>query len=153
MSDKFVPEFSRPVDVIRLNTPHRIKANEQELAAIAKRLRIPGISRLEAELAIRRGRGDLLHVKGSLNAVLTQTCVVSLEDFESEVTEPIDATYIDGAPLPPQESQTLENDDPDAPEPVVNGRIDLGELTVQCLSLALDPHPRKPGVVFEGYDR
>jgi uncharacterized metal-binding protein YceD (DUF177 family) len=39
---------------------------------------------------------------------------------------------------------TLE--DPDPPEAIVDGMIDLGELLTQQLALALDPHPRKPGV-------
>ncbi len=153
MSDKFVPEFSRLIDVIRINGTHKVKANEQELLAISKRFRIPAISKLEAEVAFKRGKGGLFHVEGTLNAVLTQTCVVSLENFELEVNEAVDATYTEGGTLPMQETRTFEDEDPDAPEPIVNGKIDIGELVVQSLSLALDPHPRKPGVEFKGYDK
>lgn len=148
-----VPEFSRRIEVTKVQQPHKLKANEAELAAIAKRLRLPALTRLEAELQIKRGRGDLIHVTGDLQASLSQTCVVSLEPFPVEVDEPVDAVYTDGEPPPLHETLTLGEDDPDAPEAVVNGKIDLGELVVQTLSLALDPYPRKPGVEFQGYDK
>ncbi len=37
---------------------------------------------------------------------------------------------------------------PDPPDPIVNGRIDLGQLAAEFLALGLDPYPRKPGVEF-----
>ena len=37
----------------------------------------------------------------------------------------------------------------DPPEPIVNGRIDLGAVTAEFLALGLDPYPRKPGVAYE----
>jgi hypothetical protein len=41
----------------------------------------------------------------------------------------------------------LNEDDP--PEPIVDGIIDLGAVTLEFLALALDPYPRKPGVSFD----
>jgi hypothetical protein len=38
---------------------------------------------------------------------------------------------------------------PDPPDPIIGGRIDLGALAAEFLSLGLDPYPRKPGVDFE----
>jgi hypothetical protein len=38
---------------------------------------------------------------------------------------------------------------PDPPDPIVNGRIDLGALASEFLALGLDPYPRKPGVEFK----
>ena len=37
----------------------------------------------------------------------------------------------------------------DPPEPIVDGAIDLGGITLEFLALALDPYPRKPGASFE----
>ena len=37
----------------------------------------------------------------------------------------------------------------DAPEPLVDGRIDLGAIAIEFLMLGIDPYPRKPGVAFE----
>ena len=39
-------------------------------------------------------------------------------------------------------------DGEDPPDPIVDGRIDLGALAVEFLALALDPYPRKPGAEF-----
>jgi len=35
------------------------------------------------------------------------------------------------------------------PEPLVDGRIDLGAIATEFLVLGIDPHPRKRGVAFE----
>jgi uncharacterized metal-binding protein YceD (DUF177 family) len=37
----------------------------------------------------------------------------------------------------------------DPPEVAVGGRIDLGEIAVVHLALALDPYPRAPGAAFD----
>lgn len=150
---KIAPEFSRPVEATRLNTPQRLKASEAECAAIAERLRLPEIASLEAELMLKRGRGDLVYVEGELRAALSQVCVVTLEPFATEIAAPVDATYTDGEGPLLNENLTLAEDDPDMPEPIINGKIDLGELVVQTLSLALDPYPRKAGAEFGGYDK
>ena len=34
------------------------------------------------------------------------------------------------------------------PEPILDGKIDLGDLTAQYLSLSLDPYPKAPGAVW-----
>ena len=39
-------------------------------------------------------------------------------------------------------------DGEDAPDPIVDGKIDLGALAAEFLALGLDPYPRKPGVAF-----
>ena len=39
--------------------------------------------------------------------------------------------------------------DDDEPDPIVDGKIDLGALAAEFFALGLDPYPRKPGVAFE----
>ena len=39
-------------------------------------------------------------------------------------------------------------DGADAPDPIVDGKIDLGALAAEFLALGLDPYPRKPGAEF-----
>ena len=43
-------------------------------------------------------------------------------------------------------SHDAEEDD--LPDPIVNGRIDIGAVTAEFLALGLDPYPRKPEVDF-----
>ena len=40
-------------------------------------------------------------------------------------------------------------DDEDEPDPIIEGKIDLGALAAEFFALGLDPYPRKPGASFE----
>lgn len=146
-------EFSRPVEATKLSREIVITANEAECAAVAKRLDVESIRSLEARLSLKKTHGDNVLVTGELKAKLTQICVVTLEPFESEIVAPIDATYTEG-PLPDfPDDHVFSEKDLEVTDEIVNGKIDLGELTVQTLSLELDAYPRKPGAEFSGYDK
>ena len=150
------PEFSRPVgagatehaDIVR-----HLEADAHERSGLARRFGLESIERLEADVRLRRVRaGRVLEVSGSLSASVTQTCVVTLEPFPSEVTETFRALY----DLEPRagtiaDEIDLDPDSDEAIEPLVEGRVDVGELVAQHLSLALDPYPRAPGVEFAGF--
>lgn len=142
-------EFARPTEVTKLNQPLQLSATEAERNAVAKRLGLLALDNLNATLQLKRGQGDTIIVKGDLTADVTQSCVVTLEPVKSLIKEDVVATYSDGAPAGLDEFDP--DDANDAPEPVENGKIDLGELVVQHLSLALDPYPRKAGAEFKGF--
>lgn len=141
------PEFSRPHDITRLKVPVHLSATPTECAALATRLELIGLDRLEGDLRLVPGPADTLRVRGTLHADVTQTCVVTLEPVPATLTEEVDALFTTDPNAPP-----ASEDDPDAPEPIHNGRIDLGEVLTQTLALALDPYPRKPGATFTGYE-
>lgn len=145
-------EFSRlfPVDKLRgHDLDERIEANEEELEALAKRMGVVALKSLVAKLHLQRiHSGDMVEVKGHLNAIVIQDCVVTLEPFEALVEEEFTAYFARPETIP--KSEDMDIDDDSSPDPILpNGDIDLGELTAQHLALAIDPHPRKPGVVFE----
>ena len=53
----------------------------------------------------------------------------------------------DGAARRPRcEPETFSIDDEDEPDPIIDGKIDLGALAAEFFALGLDPYPRKPGV-------
>ena len=150
--------FSRPVRVEALpkdGLTQTIEANPAERAALAALNRLPDIAKLTATFVLRRaGRGGV-RVSGTVHAELTQTCVVSLEPFEATLDEPVDVRF-----APPAEegaarraasgapAETVLLDAEDAPDPIVDGRVDLGALAAEFMALGLDPYPRKPGVAF-----
>ena len=131
---------------------------------LATENRIPGVSAVEARLhVVRRGRAGL-HVTGRLLAKITQSCVVSLETFAADIDEEIDVEFV-AAPSPrreepkhrprrgrpepePEPEDEPGMDDLDAPDPIVDGKVDLGALAAEFLTLGVDPYPRKPGVAF-----
>lgn len=123
------------------------------LARLAARLDLPAIPALEARYRLTR-RGRRVRVEGRLAARVVQTCVVTLEAFEADIHEPVDVTFEEaprhgtGRLEPGRIEVEVALDAEDPPEPVEDGRIDLGRLTEEFLALALDPHPRKPGVAF-----
>ncbi len=143
------PELSRLVDATKLNRDYTITPTDAERAAIAKRLGLLALDALSAELRLSAGHGGQVRVKGKLTASVAQSCVVSLEPVPEVVEEEIEAIFSDEAD---ENAEPNWDDDTDAPEPIVNGKIDLGELVVQHLSLGLNPYPRKEGVEFQGFD-
>jgi len=139
-------EFSRPFRLERLGSGRErqvLVASPTERQALARRLGLAALHSLEAEVLVT-GRPDLrlVSVSGSLTASLRQTCVVTLEEFDSTVEERIELQFsTDAASAEADEDEELL---PDAPEPLPKEGLDLGEEVTQQLSLALDPYPRKP---------
>jgi uncharacterized metal-binding protein YceD (DUF177 family) len=145
-------EFSRlfPVDKLRGHEmDERIEANEEELDALAKRMNVVALKSLTAKLHLQSiHSGDMVEAKGRFIATVVQDCVVTLEPFEALVEEEFTAYFARPETIP--KSDEVDIDDDNSPDPISpNGDIDLGELVAQHLALAIDPHPRKPGVVFE----
>ncbi|MGB1006456.1 MAG: YceD family protein [Thalassobaculaceae bacterium] len=138
------PEFSHPFEVAGLAGRQQLSltAGPAVCAALAGRFEVAAIAGVTAELVLTRGVAGGVNVSGRLRARITQTCVVSGEDFEVSIDETIDEVFHDGADAV---ADALDLD-PDAAlaEPVVDGIIDLGEMTAQLLGLAIDPYARAP---------
>ena len=140
------PEFSRllPADrVPREGSSETIAADAKELAALAKRLDIPALHSLSAELKAEHWRGGGLKISGKFKADLEQICVVTLDPFRDTIEGRVDRVYLPEAAA----AETTEEDDTDH---LVEGAADLGDLVTETLVLALDPYPRKPGASFGG---
>lgn len=166
------PAFSRPTlvtDLLR-DTTRRfdIEADADERAALAALNGLEDIANLKASFqAVKAGK--FIRITGELTSRLTQQCVVTLEPFESEISEDIDARFFEEPtgpamraakaarkgekgdkderrPAPAAEPMSMDEDEAEA---IVDGKIDLGALAAEFLTLALDPYPRKPGVSFE----
>jgi uncharacterized metal-binding protein YceD (DUF177 family) len=146
--------FSRPVKVETL--PHdgldqRVEADAAERAELAKRFGLVDLAELVGDFHIER-LGREARVTGEVDALVTQTCVVTLEPFDERVTEEVDVRFAppaDGRKMPAAKKEETVNLDDDEPDPIVDGKIDLGALAAEFLALGLDPYPRKPGVEFE----
>jgi uncharacterized metal-binding protein YceD (DUF177 family) len=147
-----VGPLSRPVSVAQLparGTHFTIEASPEERGALAKDLGLGALNSLTARLHVT-GSPARVHVQGNLKASIVQTCVVTLEPFESELDEEVEVSFrtpLEGEkPIEPGAEIEV---DPDAPDELIGDRIDLGAITAEFLALGLDPYPRKPGVTFE----
>jgi hypothetical protein len=138
----------------------RIAADAPTLRALAAADKLPAIGRLEADFHVAPKPGRRFNVSGEMRAKITQICGVSLEPFESDIVEPINVDFSlpanvkpargAGSRASPDSSGVVVGlDDPDPPDMIVGGRIDLGVLMCEFLALGIDPYPRKPDIAFE----
>jgi uncharacterized metal-binding protein YceD (DUF177 family) len=143
------PEFSRPVRGERIGREPKsrhLEANAAERGKLAERLGLLALSRLVADVEFRRRGGGRIELRGSFEADLVQSCVVTLAPVPASVAESFEMSFIEVDPgAEPEERETtisLEGAEP--PEPVAGGAIDLGEAVAQQLAVAIDPYPRAP---------
>jgi len=152
--------FTRPIaadEVPDAGRDYAIEANPEERAALAAFDGLAGIAKLEAVFHVTHRPHGGLNVKGQVTALITQTCVVSLDPFETAIAEDVDVDFMPAEALAKAEHEKAmshdhvkpEDEDEDLPDPIIDGYIDLGGLAGEFLALALDPYPKKPGVQFE----
>jgi hypothetical protein len=136
----------------------RLCANETECAALADAYGLVAVQTFEAGFHVRKQGLKRYEVSGVLRALVTQTCAVSLEPFETLVSAPVDVDFAPSyQPLGEPAGRKMTAGGPaaifagpqDPADPIINGRIDLGALAAEFLALNLDLYPRKPGVTFE----
>jgi uncharacterized metal-binding protein YceD (DUF177 family) len=133
---------------------HReLEANQVTRDAVADVGGLRAVLSVQASFDVTPKSGGRFHVAGHVRARVGQTCVVTLEEMESEINEPIDLIFAPPEQIPQMADLVDEaeqsEDTPDPPEPIENGIIDLGRLATDALYLGVDPYPRKPDAVFE----
>ena len=122
---------------------------------LARMLDILSCGALKVSYKLAPLKADRFRLTGSLDAKVTQACVVTLEPVPSVLEERFaielyPAPEAPAAPVGKEEEQEVLST-PDV-EPFENGRIDVGALVYELLSASLDPYPRKEGVEFDWVD-
>jgi uncharacterized metal-binding protein YceD (DUF177 family) len=144
------------VPVVRAAVPEsgrhfELAPDDSTRAALARLAGLRALPRLVASFDVVP-HGEGLRVAGRVAAVVGQTCVVTLEPIDNEIEEAVDIVFAPAAapaPATGDGERAMEVTDDDPPEPLVDGVVDLGALATEFLVLAIDPYPRKAGVVFE----
>ena len=130
-----------------------IEATPTERDALASFYKLPAIAALTARLRLEPWGRRGARVTGAVHGELTQVCIVSLEPFPATVDEDVDVRFAPPTATDPkssaQEAQAFSLADEDEPDPVIDGKIDLGALAAEFFALGLDPYPRRPGAVLE----
>lgn len=149
----FLSHVVRVSDIPRSGLRVKIEADEAARARMASAYDLRAMPRMTASFALS-GDARRLRLKGEVRASIRQTCVVTLEPFDSEVHESFELTFSEDVP---EEGAAMQHEDDgfskrEDPEPLINDRIDLGELAAEYLSLAIDPWPRKPDAEFTWKD-
>ena len=142
MDDRF--GHALRLDQIRDGDRIDLIADEKERCAIAERLDLPSLSRLEAHAVLTR-TGEIVRAEGRLSASLEQSCVVTNEPVPAMVDEPFALLFMpEPTPASPDDEIELGAEDCD----VVfynGGSIDIGTAVADSLALSLDPYPRSAG--------
>ena len=141
MSEDF--EHRLPLNQIRDAARIDLVATEPECRAVAARLDLPAIARLEAHATLGR-EGDTVRATGRVKSALTQSCVATGEPINAHVDEAFDIRFIpapregvaEEIELAPEECDTVFHD---------GAAIGLGAAIADTLALALDPYPRSAG--------
>ena len=139
MTDRFAHHLR--LDQIRDGERIDLTADESERRAIAERLRLSALDRLDAHVTLSP-TGTVIRAEGRIAATLEQSCVVTSEPVATHVDEPFAILFM---PEPqggsPDEEIELGEEDCD----VVfydGGAIDLGTAIADTLALCIDPYPR-----------
>ena len=141
-----VSEYSHVVTLAEAGASGTIALNADGTtrAAIAKRLGLVELDRFEAGVEVRAIAGGI-GLRGEVRARLVQSCAATGLPVAATIAEPFDLKYL--RDMPPSDGEDLEieldSDDIDV-LPLEHDSVDVGEVAVQTLSLALDPFPRHP---------
>jgi len=138
------PEFHRPLSLDRIGPKGldvTVEATPAECAALAVRMNLPAVLTLSCTYHLLREGRDRVLARGVLRATVTQTCVVSLDDFDATVEDVFQVRFVPSG-------EEADDIDPDSDDeiPFEGNTIDLGEAAAEQLGLVLDPYPRMPGV-------
>ncbi|MFP4098454.1 MAG: YceD family protein [Alphaproteobacteria bacterium] len=133
---------------------------------LCNRLDLYAIDYMKVHYNISRNPvSKVIHVAGKINAEVQQRCVVTLEpvaehiedEFEAWFAQPSDAVSFTKARIermsPQEKNEQPMLEECDDPEKIIDGKIDLGELATQHLSLSLNPYPRKEEAVHDNQDK
>ncbi len=149
--------YENLLTIVDLNAPRevRLSPNEMERQDIAERLGLVGLPAFSATLTVTPiKKNRLLKVTGSVSADVTHECVVTLEPFDERIETDFEEFH-------DRDADVLGGDDDDldptqtwaeaaeVPEFLEGDVLDLADIAVQHLSLALEPFPKKPGASLE----
>ncbi|MEM9421004.1 MAG: YceD family protein [Pseudomonadota bacterium] len=140
-----IPSFERKVDVADVSgdaVSVVLSLAETDAPALAQFLEVPAVGMLRGEADLLK-HGALITVQGRIEASLTRECVATLEQLTELVDEHFIVTYSIDAPVAdfPDEVEA----DLDMPEPIEGGVLEMRDVFLEQLVLAMDPHPRKEG--------
>lgn len=146
------------IDSIRDGDRIDLTADDAERAAIAQRLDLLSLDRLEAHIVLHRD-GKTVRCEGRVKAQFQQACIASGNPVAAAVDETFTLHFMPEPKIDaPDAELELAGDELDTV--FHDGQaIDLGTAIADTLGLALDPYPRGPdadaalkeaGVMSEG---
>ena len=139
-------DFARHLKIDHIRDGDRLDlvATEEERHAIADRLGLESLDRLEAHAVLDR-KNMVVQAHGRLLASLQQSCVVTGDAVPAHVDEAFHIVFTP-EPEPSRSDEEVELGAADCDVVFHDGtNIDLGAAIADTLALGLDPYPRSAG--------
>jgi uncharacterized metal-binding protein YceD (DUF177 family) len=127
-----------------------ITASPAELQRLAEWEDVEAVSLFQAEVTLKRLSQTRFAYQATLTAELTQSCVVTLGPVRSHISREFTRQlHFIGMRHPEKGGAiALVATQDEEPEEIESLKFDLAAPLLEELSLAIDPYPRAPGVVF-----
>jgi len=135
------------INEIGAGVTRRIQPDAETCRRIARSLDLVALDSLDAVLTVAPGR-EGWNLTGRLTAGVVQACGITLDPLPVSIDRAFSIDLVDRLPNEGDDREIEVSVDDDAPDLIENGKIDLGQYTIEQLVLSLDPFPRKPGAEF-----
>lgn len=150
--------LSRPIllaDAGAVPTLVEVVATEAEIATLTALLDLVTLTEVTARLeVVVDAAGTGLKVTGRLRADPVQRCGISLKPVPCPVDVAVSRHFVPAAALDEvdDDGEIVVSVEEDAEEldPFDGRSVDLGDVVIEEVALALDPYPRHPEAAYEG---
>ena len=144
-------DFSYPLKVSELSQnaqTYKIKADKEQLQTLKNILKLKDVKTFEASITLKLNhKKNRLDVDGCVDSLVTLQSVISLELFDKSYHLPFEFYYDTSLTYQDLKEMDLGIND-DVPDIIENDMIDLGQIAIERLALALDDYPRMEGEEF-----
>lgn len=154
MQDESLSPISNTVQVSRLpkkGLSITIEADAEQRAALAKDHELQAVDSFVAKLEVSAWKKGGIKVVGTVDALIVQSCVVTLEPITAKISEDVSGMFLpEGSKLavPARNAEgeiLLDAEGDDAPELFSGDIVDVGKLAEEFFAMGIDPYPRKSG--------
>ncbi|HEX3652739.1 MAG TPA: hypothetical protein VHU18_07940 [Rhizomicrobium sp.] len=128
-----------------------ISATDEQRTNLAEWAGVDSVESFEAHVDLRRKSATRFTYDATLMANITQSCVVTLEPVHAQLSLNV-ARALHLVKLPPGGQFTeheLSATADEGQEEIQDRHYDIAGPLLEEFSLAIDPYPRAPGVVFK----
>ncbi len=140
---KIENEFSRLLETNGITKKaFTYEATTQECAQIAERFHIPALNHFKVQGNIQHLPNGLFQLTALMDAAMTQHDASTNELITQSLHEPILLMLAPSSYTLPEEDLDMDDETPEIVLLKGDGTVDIGEIFVQYLSLAIDPYPR-----------
>lgn len=135
-------DWSHRVAEIRTAQTFRREADDDECARMSALIGNAKCLSITADYSIKPEGSGRYEVRGHVRARLEQTCGVTLEPMWQEIDEPLEIVFEAGVRASDADDMVIDPLGEDPPEPIVNGRLEIGRIVAEIIASAADPFPR-----------